>query len=131
MLVLGILLVLLAAGAIVAAIVGGTGQPAVFDLGVVEVQTNAFGAFIIGASTVLLLVLGLALMRSGATRARRRRQERKELHRLHKQLGSDREAGAATTPGTTASTDHRAGDTATGPSTTPREGSGTENPPAR
>jgi hypothetical protein len=102
MLALGIILVLIAAGAAIAAVFGGTGQPATFDLGVVEVQTNTLGSFLLGAVTVVVLVLGLALIRAGAARARRRRQERKELKTLHKRM----EAGGGTAAGATAGGAH-------------------------
>jgi hypothetical protein len=111
MLVLGIILVLIAGGAIVAALLGGAGQPAVFDLGGLEVQTNTLGAFLFGAATVLLLVIGLGMMRAGAARARRRRQERKELKRLKKLEGQ--ESAAATTSAVPATGAH-AGDTHAG-----------------
>lgn len=104
MLALGIILVLIAAGAAIAAVFGGAGQPATFDLGVVEVQTNTLGSFLLGAVTVVILVIGLALIRAGAARARRRRQERKELKTLHKRM----EAEGGTAAGSTAGGGHTA-----------------------
>ncbi len=86
MLVLGIILVLLAATALVAALVGGSDQPVSFDLGIVTVETNALGIFLIGATTVVLLVAGLVLMRSGVRQVNRRRKERQELTRLSQRL---------------------------------------------
>ena len=77
MLVLGLILVLVATGALVAALVGGSNDPAQFDLGLFDVQTNTLGVFLIGAATVLLLVLGLELIRAGLRRASRRRQGRR------------------------------------------------------
>ncbi len=86
MLVLGIILVLLAGGAFVAALAGGSNQPAAFDLGLVDIKTNTLGVFLFGAVTVLLLAIGLWLIRAGIGHARRRRQEKKELNRLTTEL---------------------------------------------
>lgn len=93
MLALGIILVLLAVGAFLAALVGGSDERAFFDLGVFSVETNTLGVFLIGAATVLLLVVGLELVRVGARRANRHRREKKELGRLQGELAS-RERGS-------------------------------------
>jgi hypothetical protein len=97
MLVLGIILILVAAGLLVTALFGGRGseEPAGFDLGAIHVDVNTFTAFLAGAVTLLLLVAGIALIQSGLRRARRRRQQRKELNRLQK-----REETRAATPAT-------------------------------
>ncbi len=97
MLVLGIILILLAAGLLVTALFGGRSseEPAGFDLGAIHVDVNTFTAFLAGAVTLLLLVAGIALIQSGLRRARRRRQQRKELNRLQK-----REETRAATPAT-------------------------------
>lgn len=96
MLVLGIILILVAAGLLVTALFGGRSseEPAGFDLGAIHVDVNTFTAFLAGAVTLLLLVAGIALIQSGLRRARRRRQQRKELNRLQKR----EESRAATTP---------------------------------
>jgi hypothetical protein len=96
MLVLGIILILLAAGLLVTALFGGRSseEPAGFDLGAIHVDVNTFTAFLAGAVTLLLLVAGIALIQSGLRRARRRRQQRKELNRLQKR----EETRATTTP---------------------------------
>ena len=86
MLVLGIILVLLAGGAFVAALAGGSHQPAAFDLGLVEIQTNTLGVFLFGAVTVLLLAIGVWLTRAGIGQARRRHKDKKELIRLTTEL---------------------------------------------
>jgi hypothetical protein len=100
MLVLGIILILIAAGLLVAALLGGrsSGEPAGFDLGAVHVDTNTITLFLAGAVTVVILVVGLGLVQAGLRRARRRRQERKELNRLKKV-----EAQEAATPTDTTS----------------------------
>ena len=97
MLVLGIILILVAAGLLVTALFGGRSseEPAGFDLGAIHVDVNTFTAFLAGAVTLLLLVAGIALIQSGLRRARRRRQQRKELNRLQK-----REETRAATPAT-------------------------------
>ena len=86
MLVIGLLLVLLAALALVAALTAGGDDPAVFDLGIVTVETNTLGAFLLGAATLLVFVIGLELIRSGVRRANRRRKEHRELARRAEQL---------------------------------------------
>lgn len=102
MLVLGIILVLLAVGAFVAALAGGSNQPASFDLGLLNVQTNTLGVFLLGAATVVLLVAGLALISAGIRRAGRRRQERKKLNRLTEELETrDRQSAATESPSET------------------------------
>lgn len=128
MLVLGMILVLIAGGAIVAALLGGAGQPAVFDLGGLEVQTNTLGAFLFGAATVLLLVVGLGMMRAGAARASRRRRERKELKRLKKLEGQE---SAATTSSTAPTAEPHAGGAHADPAAPRTEGGPTTtgNPP--
>jgi len=127
MLALGIILVLLAGGVIVAALFGGAGQTASFDLGVVDVETNTLGVFLLGAGTLLLLVIGLGLIRSGLARARRRRQERKELNRLHRRLEKEQTTGTATS-GTATTTGEQPAEGATpGPAT--RSDTPSDNPP--
>lgn len=108
MLALGIILVLLAAAAILAALFGGTVEPLVFELGAFNVTTNTLTVFVAGALTVLVLVVGLGLIRAGLRRARQRRQEKKELNRLASKL-EEREA--------TRSTDARTGPEDTGATT--------------
>lgn len=79
MLVLGLVLVVIAAVALVAAFAGGSNDPATFDLGIFDVETNTLGVFLLGAATVLLLVIGLGLIRSGVRRSNRRRKDKKQL----------------------------------------------------
>jgi membrane protein implicated in regulation of membrane protease activity len=103
MLALGIILVLLAAAAVIAALFGGAGQSATFDLSVIEIHTNTLGVFMIGAFTVIVLVLGLALIAAGMRRVRRRRQDKKQLNRLSKKLEAQ-ETQTSTSTGTTSGT---------------------------
>lgn len=125
MLVLGIILLLIAAALLVAALFGGssTGEPTGFDLGAVNVETNTFSVFLVGAVTVALVVAGLALISAGLRRARRRRQEKKELHRLTQKVEAQEsrtavEPGGPTTTGDTATTGTGTGETPTTTETT-------------
>ena len=106
MLVLGIILILFAAGLLVTALFGGRSseEPAGFDLGAIHVDVNTFTAFLAGALTLLLLVAGLALVQSGLRRARRRRQERKELRQLQKREETRAAAPATGEPDTAETT---------------------------
>ena len=99
MIALGVILVLLAVVAVVAAITGASGQLVTLDLGLFDVQTDSVGVFLVGALTVVLLLAGLALVRGGLRRARRRRQDKKQLSRLTEQLEAQRsEDGTSTRP---------------------------------
>ena len=119
MLVLGIILILLAAGLLVTALFGGRSseEPAGFDLGAIHVDVNTFTAFLAGAVTLLLVVAGIALIQSGLRRARRRRQQRKELNRLQKReetrAATTTPAGEPDSTGTTKTTETRTDTTVT------------------
>lgn len=78
MIILGVLLVVLAVLAIIAAVARG-GDPATIDLDAFRLDTTVLGIFLAGAFTLLILVMGLSLIATGIARARRRRQEVKEL----------------------------------------------------
>lgn len=114
MLVVGLILVVVAALILVGALVGSTDSPVVFDLGILDVETDTIGAYLLGAVTVLLFVVGLELIRQGARRARKRRRDTKELNRLSEKLeaheAKDRDATPATgtDPGTVTDTRHDA-----------------------
>lgn len=101
MLALGIILILIAAGALSAALWGATDQTSTFDFGFFSVEMNTLGIFLTGAVTVLLLVLGLELIRAGVRRANRRRKEKKELNRLAQKLEARESTPAATADTTT------------------------------
>ena len=98
MLVLGLILVLVSVAALVAALIGGSNDPATFDLGIFDVQTNTLGVFLIGAVTVLLFVVGLGLARTGIRRGNRRRRERKEYQRLSERYADDKPAAQSERP---------------------------------
>jgi uncharacterized membrane-anchored protein len=99
MLALGLILLIVACGAVLAALLGAEPGRASFDLGAFTLEMSTVGVFLFGAVTVLLLTLGLELLRVGFRRARRRRQERRELSRLQK-----REALEPASPSTNAAT---------------------------
>ncbi len=101
MLVLGIILVLLAAGALLAALLGGRDDAAELDLGVFSIETTTMGVFLIGAATLLVFVIGLELIRSGTRRANRRRKDKKELGRLSQKYESRDRDGRSTEHGST------------------------------
>jgi hypothetical protein len=86
MLVLGLILIILAALALLLVIVGGANDPANMALGSLTVHTSAMWLFISGALTLLVLIVGLDLLRTGLKRARQRRKDAKELNRLSAKL---------------------------------------------
>ena len=97
MLVLGIILIVVAAGVLLAAIAWGANDPAPYHAGALNLDLNVMTVFLLGAATLLVFVVGLEVLRSGLRVARKRRRDRKELSRL-----KEREAGT-TGPGTTGS----------------------------
>jgi membrane protein implicated in regulation of membrane protease activity len=103
MLVLGIVLVVIAAALVLAALVGGANQSASFDLGAISVEATTFTAFLAGAITLVVLVAGIGLIQAGVRRARRHRQDKKELNRLSKKV--EAQESAAATPTTTTEAD--------------------------
>jgi hypothetical protein len=113
MFALGVILILLAAGALVLAVVSTPNTPATFELGGVSVAMEPLWVFLAGALTVLLLVLGLELVRAGARRASKRRKEKKELNRLAEKLE------ARETDGPTATTTQPAATGTTSTTSTP------------
>jgi len=86
MLVLGLILVALAVLALVAAFLGDSGERITFDLGSVGLDMTPAVVFLLGAASVLTLVIGLGLIRSGVRGAQRRRKKSKELTRLSEKL---------------------------------------------
>jgi membrane protein implicated in regulation of membrane protease activity len=99
---LGIILLLVGAGVVVAAVAGASDQTVNFELGVFNVVMNSLGVFFTGAVTVLLLALGLWLVLAGSRRAARRRKERKDLsRRAERAEGRDRAETGATSQGPT------------------------------
>ena len=89
MLVLGIILVLLAAGSLVTVLASGTDDTAVLFGGNVSLPTLV--VFLAGAAALLLLVLGVELMRSGVRRANENRRTKQKLRKLERREQARRE----------------------------------------
>jgi hypothetical protein len=123
MLVLGLVLILFAAGGFVAVLASGTDDKAALYGGSVELPTLV--VFLAGALALLLVVLGVELVRSGIRRANQNRQTKKRLRKLEKREQLRRqdetsEGPAAGTTGSDATEDTRpATETDTGPATPP------------
>ena len=87
MFVLGLIVILLAIALLVGATVGGADDRALFDVGGgFSWDTTITVVFLLGALTLLLLMVGLSLLRSAARRAAARRKEAKELSRRSAKL---------------------------------------------
>ena len=86
MLVIGLILIAVGAVVILGAVAGGANDPATYNVGSVHVSTSVLGVFLLGVATLLVLVLGLLLMRAGAARARRRREDSRKLQRLSERV---------------------------------------------
>jgi hypothetical protein len=83
MLVLGLLLMLLAALVMVGVIADG-GESASLELFGQSVDTTVAGLFIAGAVSMLVFLLGAWLLTAGMGRARRKRTERKQAKREYR-----------------------------------------------
>ncbi len=122
MFVLGLILILLSAGALVAVLATGTNDHAAMYGGSIELPTLV--VFLAGAAALLLFIMGLELVRSGVKRANQNRLNKKRLRKLEKRedIRQDGVAGETATPGE--------GTTATGAGTTPGPASGTAEGPS-
>jgi uncharacterized membrane protein YciS (DUF1049 family) len=80
MILLGLVLVILAAALIAAAVVNGN-DPAVLDFSAFKIHTTVAGTVAAGAATVLALVVGAWFLRVGIAHRRRRRREVKALRK--------------------------------------------------
>jgi len=89
MMVLGLLLVALAAFAAVGAVFLLDGDASYFGI-----DLDAFSVFLLGAATAALIVVGVKLVRMGARRQLRARREHKRLSKLSDKLeASERRDG--------------------------------------
>jgi uncharacterized integral membrane protein len=79
-LALGVILILLAAGAFVAVLSSGADEQATLFGGNVELPTMV--VFLAGAVAMLLFIMGLELFRSGVRRANHNRRTKKKLRTL-------------------------------------------------
>ena len=131
MFVLGLVLILLSAGALVAVLASGTDDRSALYGGTLELPTLII--FLAGAAALLLFIMGLELVRSGIKRANTNRKNSKRLRKLEKEgVVAPGGTGAGSTtgtgepaPGTTGTT---ATDGTTGPGSAGPEGA---PPPAR
>jgi|1186.fasta_scaffold46430_2 hypothetical protein len=99
MLALGVILVLLSAGAFVAVLASGADERAALYSGNVELPTLVI--FLAGAATLLVFIMGLELLRSGVRRANRNRKDSRRLRKLEEREGRRRgEADPAAGSGT-------------------------------
>ena len=120
MLVLGLILVVLAALALIAALAGGSSQQVDFDFGPIGLEMTPTAVFLLGAATVVIFAIGLELTRTGIRHANKRRQDSKELTRLsakleaHEANQSDRKTDTATEADTDTTADTQT-DTSTHP----------------
>ena len=82
MLVLGLILILLSAGTLVAVLSSGTDDHARLFGGAIDVSTLV--VFLAGAAALLVFIMGLELVRSGVRRANANRKTKKKLRTLEK-----------------------------------------------
>ena len=104
MFVLGLVLILLAAGSLIAVLASGTDDQAALYGGSLDLPT--FVVFLAGAAALLLFIMGLELVRSGIKRANTNRKNTRKLRKLEKQRAGTSTAGArpASTTGATSDT---------------------------
>ena len=118
MLVLGLILILLSAGSLVAVLSSGTDDHARLFGGAIDVSTLV--VFLAGAAALLVFIMGLELVRSGVRRANANRKTKKKLRTLEKREEQRTDAPAGTASPDTATTGTSTGTTAQGgPSETP------------
>ena len=141
MFVLGLLLIVLSAGALVAVLASGTDDQAAMYGGSIHVPTLVI--FLAGAAALLLFIMGLELVRSGLKRANRTRRNNKRLRKLEKREerhGDEARDHVPADGGRGAGSSTGAGTTRTDPQTDPHTGPGTSRddsgpyespPPAR
>jgi uncharacterized integral membrane protein len=93
MLALGIILILLSAGALVVVLTSGANEQATLFSGNVELPTSV--VFLAGAATLLIFIMGLELLRSGIRRANRNRKDSRRLKRLEQEQQRGEPGGTA------------------------------------
>jgi membrane protein implicated in regulation of membrane protease activity len=95
MIVIGVLLLLIAAGAVGFVVMAPASISQAVELTAMGVKVSAtpLASFVAGALSVVMLILGIAMIGHGA---RRRAKSRKELHDLRKEQAG----GRATPPAT-------------------------------
>jgi hypothetical protein len=98
MLALGIILILLSAGALAVVLTSGAGEQATLFSGNVELPT--FVIFLAGAATLLVFIMGLELTRSGVRRANQNRKNSRRLRKLEQQGNGRSDPAAQDSPRT-------------------------------
>lgn len=98
MLALGVILVLLAIGVAAGAVAGTADDSAMVTMLGFDTETTTMAIFLMGCATVVVLALGLVLARVGASRARQRRRDSKEVKRLSAQLERAEHGSKPTAP---------------------------------
>jgi hypothetical protein len=83
--VVALVLLIIVVLVVVAALFGG-GDPTTVDLGSVNLDASAGQVFFLGMGTLLVLMISLALFRTGARRASARRADRKKVSELSQKL---------------------------------------------
>ena len=115
MIVLGLILIIVAAAAVLFALAsGGTLTASPLTAIGVTVNVTPLAMFVAGAVSLLLVVLGLALISRGTKRSVHTRRELRQLRK-----------GQAAQPATTSAPDRSAGQTEPRPGGTAAEGEGT------
>lgn len=123
MLVLGLILILLSAGSLVAVLSSGTDDHARLFGGAIDVSTLV--VFLAGAAALLVFIMGLELVRSGVRRANANRKTKKKLRTLEKREEQRTDAPAGTASPDTATTGTSTGTTSTGTTSTGTTSTGT------
>jgi len=110
MFVLGLILILVSAGALVAVLASGTDDSAALYGGSVSMPTLV--VFLLGAAALLLFVIGLELVRSGVKRANQNRRDKRRLRKLERreELRRDDQSESGTPTATDSGTHRTAGD---------------------
>jgi hypothetical protein len=117
MLAIGLILILLAAGALIAVLATGTDDQAALFGSTLEMPTLV--VFLAGAATLLVFIMGLELTRSGLRRANRTRRDRKRLRKLDKQRGDEPVTGGTGSSADTGTTENAGTPHSTGPDSSP------------
>ncbi len=115
MFVLGLILILLSAGALVAVLASGTDDQAAMYGGSLNLPTLV--VFLAGAAALLLFIMGLELVRSGLKRANQNRKNTRRLRKLERREQARRVDEPGTAAGSTTGTTTGTTGTTTGTTT--------------
>ncbi len=104
MFALGVILLGLSSLVFVVALIAGANDAATLGIGAVDIPLNVTGAFLLGAATVVVFVMGLELFRSGTKKGIQHRKEKKRLTKLEKELAATKAADSTGTSNTSSGT---------------------------